>query len=88
MTEEEIIRIAHRIALEEYLDIPKDKHSKHHEFLEYLWEEYRERKARREKVKAQVIGWAVISILSGIGWLGYMIAMHFWNLAHHNPGGP
>lgn len=49
------------------LTISQEAHAEHHQFITELIEERRERRERAEKIKAQVGGWAVIAVLTGIG---------------------
>lgn len=50
---------------------PPDEHAEHHRMFR-LWIERENRKAEfREKVKAQVGGWTIITMLSGVGYAAW-----------------
>lgn len=57
--------------------VDKEAHIKHHKFLDIFIEEYENNKNLKQQVKRQVIGWGVISILSGIGYAVYHYIEHF-----------
>ena len=49
------------------LTVSEEMHYEHHEFIREWIEERKRKREWRDKVKAQVGGWAIISALSGIG---------------------
>ena len=51
--------------------MPEDMHREQHAFLTELIDEFRRRRERNEKIKAQVGGWAIITALSGLGTAAY-----------------
>jgi hypothetical protein len=53
---------------------PED-HRAHHEFMREWIEEQRVKKERREKIKTQVFGWAIVSALGSVGTAVYHGAM-------------
>ncbi|NIT13224.1 MAG: hypothetical protein GTN99_02970 [Candidatus Dadabacteria bacterium] len=56
-------------------------HKHHHEYIEILIEKERKKAALRESIKKQVLGWGVITMLSGIGYFGYKL-IEYW--VRHN----
>ena len=68
----EMEKVLHRV-LDTRSRAYEAKHDKHHEFIDVLIAEKRARIARMEKVKTHVIGWSVITGISGAGyavWVG------------------
>lgn len=57
-------------------------HIAHHAFVAELIEEKRRRRDRWESIRQQVAGWALISVLSGIGLGAYN--GYVWVRAHIN----
>jgi hypothetical protein len=53
-------------------------HYRHHEFLDEWLDELRRKRELREKLKAHVGGWAIISTLSGIGAAVYHGSLWIW----------
>lgn len=53
------------------LTVPEAMHREHHEFIGEWIEAQRVKRDRMEKIKTHVAGWAVVSVLGGIGTLGY-----------------
>ena len=51
--------------------ISPDLHREQHAFLTEWIEEQRIRKERREKIKTQVFGWAIVTALGSIGTAAY-----------------
>lgn len=51
--------------------IPDELHRKHHAFMDEWMAEQARKKEFREKIKTQVGGWAIITILSTMGTLAY-----------------
>lgn len=51
--------------------MPEDIHREHHKLIGEMIAELERKRERHEKIKAQVGGWLVITILSGIGTLAY-----------------
>lgn len=51
--------------------IPEDIHREHHALVGEMIAEMKRKRERHEKIKAQVGGWLIITILSGIGTLAY-----------------
>ncbi len=49
------------------LTVPEDIHREHHEFIREWIEERKIKRARSEKIRTQVSGWALVSALSAIG---------------------
>lgn len=55
-------------SIESKMTIEPDLHVKHHTALQRFIEREDAAQARREKVKAHVIGWSFVTIISGIGY--------------------
>ncbi len=51
--------------------IPDELHREHHAFMTAWIDEQKRKRERHEKIKAQVGGWLIITILSSIGTLAY-----------------
>lgn len=49
------------------LTVPEDMHREHHEFIREYIEERRIKRERAEKIKTQVMGWGVVTLLGSIG---------------------
>ena len=72
MTEDEFEKVLHKV-LDSRSRQYEERHERHHEFLDVMIEEKRLRIARMEKVKSHVIGWGVVTSISGAGyalWIG------------------
>lgn len=53
--------------------MPEELHREHHALIAELIDEKRRKRERAEKIKAQVGGWAIITILSAIGTGAYQL---------------
>lgn len=53
------------------LTVPEDTHREHHEFIREWIEERKRKREWRDRIKAQVGGWAIITLLGGIGTGAY-----------------
>lgn len=53
------------------LTVPETIHREHHEFIGEWIEAQRVKRDRMEKIKTQVAGWAIVSVLGGIGTGAY-----------------
>jgi len=66
--------------LESHTTASSKLHEKHHAFIDILLDERKRKQERNEKIKAQVYGWGIItmitSILSGIGYAMYHYIKH------------
>jgi len=51
--------------------MPEDIHREHHALIAEMIADLKRKRERHEKIKAQVGGWAVITILSTMGTLAY-----------------
>jgi hypothetical protein len=51
--------------------MPEDMHREQHAFLTELIDEFKRKRERHEKIKAQVGGWAIITALSVLGTAAY-----------------
>lgn len=49
------------------LTVPEEMHAEHHEFIRDWIEERKRSREWRDKIKAQVGGWAIVTALGGIG---------------------
>lgn len=49
------------------LTVPEEMHKEHHEFIRGWIDEQKRKREWRDKVKAQVGGWAIITLLGSIG---------------------
>lgn len=49
------------------LTVPEEMHVEHHAFIKEYIEERRIKRERAEKIKTQVMGWGIVSVLGGIG---------------------
>lgn len=49
------------------LTVPEEMHREHHDFIREYIEERRIKRERVEKIKTQVMGWGIVSLLGGIG---------------------
>lgn len=85
MTEEQILRLREIIneTLDERDAFSGRTHSDHHRFVEELIEREKRKQERRERIRQQVIGWGVISALSGFGVLVYNAFVEFIKRASH-----
>ena len=67
-----IIKEAVSEVLNERHGIDSKTHAKHHEYIDELISDYNDRKKRRDRIKTQIIGWAIISIAGSIAYtIGY-----------------
>ena len=72
MTNDELKKVLHEV-LDERARSYAERHDKHHEFIDILIAEKRAKVMRMEKVKTHVIGWSVVTAISGAGyaiWIG------------------
>lgn len=60
--------------------MPEDIHREHHELIAEMIADMKRKRERSEKVKAQLAGWAIITVLSGIGTGVYQLAV--WMKEH------
>lgn len=65
------------------LTVPEEEHREHHAFIRTYIEERRVqreeqmiKRERNEKIKAQVMGWGIVSVLGGIGTAFYQ-GLHY-----------
>lgn len=56
-----------RQILQEHRTIDNETHRDHHEFVKILITERKQRMDRHEKIRTQVYGWGIISLLGIIG---------------------
>lgn len=49
------------------LTVPEDMHREHHEFIREYIEERKVKRERAEKIKTQVMGWGLVTVLGSIG---------------------
>lgn len=78
ITDEDVRAIT--LAFEAFRSVPFEEHREHHEFIA-MWIEREKRKIEMaEKVKAQLAGWGVITLLGGIGY-----AVWEWVKRHLHP---
>lgn len=66
LSDEDIDAIAQRLT--EFSGLTPEDHKKHHDAISLWIDRQNKRNDRWEKVQAQVGGWAVIAILSSIGY--------------------
>jgi len=59
------------------LTVPEEIHREHHAFVAEWLEQQRRKRERAEKIKTQVGGWAIVTLLGGIGKLGYDAFLYF-----------
>ena len=59
------------------LTVPEEIHRVHHAFVAEWLEQQRRKRERAEKIKTQVGGWAIVTLLGGIGKLGYDAFLYF-----------
>ena len=57
-------------------NIPADEHREHHAFMHEWIEEIKRKRERREKLKTQLAGWAIIAALTSIGTGAYNAAIY------------
>lgn len=69
VSEERLIEVLDEV-LNKHREIDNDRHSVHHQFVEMEMQRREERHRRWEKVKVQVYGWGIITLLSALGWVG------------------
>ncbi len=67
MEQEEIKKAVHA-ALSERESIDRDTHKSHHDFVQDEIERKRRRRENCDKIKAQVGGWLVVSLLSAFAY--------------------
>lgn len=61
--------------------IPDELHREHHAFMTAWISEQKRRQERSEKIKAQVGGWAIVTVLGAIGkgtWELWHLAQEHW----------
>lgn len=75
------IKTAIHEALEERDGLTVKEHRDQHEFISMQIEEYQDRRARRERIKAQVGGWMVIMTLTAIGYAAWAWFIQMVNMA-------
>lgn len=56
--------------------IPADEHREQHAFLHEWIEEIKRKRERREKIRTQVTGWAIVTGLGAIGTGAYNAAIY------------
>lgn len=56
--------------------IPPSEHAEQHAFLHEWIEEIKRKRERREKIKTQVTGWAIVTLLGSIGTGAYNAAIY------------
>ncbi len=49
------------------LTVPEEMHREHHEFIREYIEERKVKRERAEKIKTQVMGWGLVTVLGSIG---------------------
>ncbi len=76
------LRTAFAEVLDDRRTIDEKTHRSHHEYVSDRIEDHRRRRAFRDKIWAQVGGWIVIVVLSGLG-----IAVWAWMKAMIKKGG-
>lgn len=59
--------------LDERQRIEAALHEKHHQFIDELLEDRRIKRERNERIRQQIIGWGIITVLSGIGYGAYQL---------------
>lgn len=57
--------------------IDNETHKEHHEFIKVMLEREHRRLARSDRIREQVVGWAIIAFLGGIGTAVYNWLMNF-----------
>lgn len=85
MTEEQIIKLREIIneTLDERDAFSGRTHSDHHRFVEEMIERERRKVERRERLRQQVAGWAIITVLTGIGISVYQLFVDFVKRLSH-----
>jgi len=53
--------------------VPDEEHREHHAFMHEWIAEIKAKRERREKIKTQVAGWAIVTALGSIGTGGYKL---------------
>ncbi len=53
------------------LTVPEEIHKEHHAFISEWLDEQKRKRERHEKIRTQVAGWALVSVLGAIGKGGY-----------------
>ncbi len=71
MLTKEDIRDAVNEAMQQHMAIDAGIHAKHHTLLERLIEQQERRMRFYDRVKQQVAGWGVITVLGAIGYMTY-----------------
>jgi hypothetical protein len=77
LTDGDIDAICHRLT--EFSGLSPEEHRDHHNAFAAYIEAQRRKMEFREKIKQQVGGWMIVTVLSGIGyaaWNGFMWALH------------
>ena len=73
MADQSEIVEAFKKALEEHEGAYTPEHRSHHDYVSRLIDRDERRDQFRQKVKQQVIGWGVITFLSGVGLAAYQL---------------
>ncbi len=71
MLTKEDVRDAVNEAIQQHMAIDAEIHAKHHNLLERLIEQQDRRMRFYDRVKQQVAGWGVITMLGAIGYMTY-----------------
>jgi len=58
-------------------------HSDHHRFVEEWIEERKRKEERYERLRQQVIGWGIITVLTGVGYGSYHLFVEFVKKVTH-----
>lgn len=66
LTDEDVRAIA--LAFEAFRSVPYEEHREHHEFISAWIARQRRKDETVEKVRAQLAGWGIITLLGGIGF--------------------
>lgn len=76
-----------KTAIHEVLDernsIDKEKHTVHHRYVDELITCQKKKREARERIKQQVMGWGIITALSGIGFGAYHLAVEWLKKVTH-----
>lgn len=85
LTEETLAKL--KDVINETLDardaITAHTHSDHHRFVEELIEREHRRMERNERIRQQVIGWGLISAITGAGYGAYHLFVEFVRKVTH-----
>jgi hypothetical protein len=69
--------------VQDAMTIPPEHHELAHKVLDEWIKRENTRKERNEKIRAQVGGWLVISVLGGIALAAWNLFLHFWAIFKH-----